>query len=846
MASSFNATRLTCFALISALETDCRDMILTLESDNTLAWPLQATDLARERLLRERGTAEAPTHTSLVNYLDFADSYQILLANKEVLPPSTVGALREVQRFLEPMIAVRNRVAHSRPMEFDDLATSLDVARALVKTDRDNWETTDETLVRLQKNPEFVLGLTIQLPSDPDERAHNNLPVPDFDETGFMGRANEIKRIKKALLGPYPVVSILGDGGIGKTSIALKVAYELLDDDNAKFDAIVWVTAKSTTLTSGEIQNISGAIQDSLGLFEEAARTLGGVGGEDPVAELLEYLSSFKILLVLDNMETVTDQGLRDFLLDLPIGSKVLITSRIGLGIENPVKLEPLAPNESKGLLKALASIRNIRVLRELDEPGLDKLVTKLQGHPLFIKWLVAGVQAGKRPSELVNDNSLLLDFCMSNVYEQLGKSARGVLQSMQVLPGVRSQGELAYLNEVKAIPIQSALLELMTTNFVALCRSGDDALEAGYETGDFAVQYLSRHHPVEPKFRAEITARSQELSDIAARLRSGGGSKYDSRIIDIRGRSDVPSARLLLDAQKMLKSGNVEGALEMCREAQNLSPNYQEAWRVEALAHDRRRDQGAALHAYERAFELSMKSVLMSYHFGNFLVDSLQDTERGLSVLQGAAKADGDNIQVLSSIARIQFMRADYAATAEICLSLVSKRLSTAMMKSTVKIGLRASLYGAEYWRWEGDLARSLELIDVATQIVKNAPVADIEIDAADWLVRLRTIAEELAVDFASEEYLSRRCGDIANQLLDRVRVIDASALTRSSGQVRKVEFDKHYAFAETGGRDFFFHHNDLVDRAEWDLVIENVLVCFDPDRNSKGQPRAKRVRVL
>lgn len=318
MVSTFNATRLTCFALISALETDCRDLILRLESDNVLQWPTQAIDQATERLIRDRGITEGPTHTSLVHYLDFADSYQILLANKKYLRVETLKSLNDVKRYLEPMIAVRNRVAHSRPMEIDDLPTSLDVARELTRGDRATWATTDDTLSRLQRSPEYVLGLTIQLPADPDDRALNNLPVPDFDETGFLGRATEIRRIKKAILGPYPVVSILGDGGIGKTAIALKVAYELLDDDAAEFDAIVWVTAKSTMLTAGEIQNINGAIQDSLGLFEEAARTLGGLGGEDPATELLDYLASFKILLVLDNMETINDEGLRNFLLELP------------------------------------------------------------------------------------------------------------------------------------------------------------------------------------------------------------------------------------------------------------------------------------------------------------------------------------------------------------------------------------------------------------------------------------------------------------------------------------------------------------------------------------------------
>ncbi|CAM5327998.1 AAA family ATPase OS=Streptomyces rimosus subsp. rimosus (strain ATCC / DSM 40260 /JCM 4667 / NRRL 2234) OX=1265868 GN=SRIM_021925 PE=4 SV=1 [Streptomyces rimosus subsp. rimosus] len=39
----------------------------------------------------------------------------------------------------------------------------------------------------------------------------------------------------------------------------------------------------------------------------------------------------------------------------------------------------------------------------------------------------------------------------------------------MQVLPGRRSQGELAFLNSYSASSIQSSLLELMKTNFVQM-----------------------------------------------------------------------------------------------------------------------------------------------------------------------------------------------------------------------------------------------------------------------------------------------------------------------------------------------------------------------------------------
>ncbi|MGH4021865.1 MAG: ATP-binding protein [Pseudonocardiaceae bacterium] len=96
--------------------------------------------------------------------------------------------------------------------------------------------------------------------------------MPDFDETGFFGRRQQVNRVKRIINGAYPVVSILGDGGIGKTSVALKVAYELLDDQNGKFDAIVWVSAKATVLTAHEIKRINGAIEDSLGPFRQSGR----------------------------------------------------------------------------------------------------------------------------------------------------------------------------------------------------------------------------------------------------------------------------------------------------------------------------------------------------------------------------------------------------------------------------------------------------------------------------------------------------------------------------------------------------------------------------------------------
>ena len=153
------------------------------------------------------------------------------------------------------------------------------------------------------------------------------------------GREEQLRRLRVLCQGPYPVITIVGEGGIGKTALALRIAYEMLDQSPQQFDAVVWTTAKTTMLTTKQIVEIEGAISDSLGMLRVASTALTGpTAAEDPIEELLNYLATFRIFLVLDNLETVLDERLRSFLARLPQGSKVLITSRVGVGAyEHPL-----------------------------------------------------------------------------------------------------------------------------------------------------------------------------------------------------------------------------------------------------------------------------------------------------------------------------------------------------------------------------------------------------------------------------------------------------------------------------------------------------------------------------
>lgn len=846
---SFNATRLTCFALISAIETDCREAILGLDESSSVSLPEQAVSSAAARLPRgsESGMDDLDV---LIQYFDFADSYQILLQNKTNLPNRLRDSVGAVASHLEEMIAVRNRVAHSRPMEVNDLPLTNDLARELVHIDPHSWSTTRETLNRLNREPAFVLGLTVELPSDPLSEPQHNLPIPDFDETGFFGRTTESRRIRKALLGPYPVVSVIGDGGIGKTAIALKIAYDLLDASDSPFEAIVWVSAKATTLTLNEVKNISGAIQDSLGLFEAAAAELGTPRGSDydPVRDVLEYLEEFKILLILDNLETVTDQRLRNFLLDLPIGSKVLLTSRIGLGsIENPVKLDPLSNEESKKLLRSLAGNRNIQSLRELDDEGLRKITDRLQGHPLYIKWLVSGVQAGRRPEELVGDNSLLLDFCMSNVYDKLSETAAQILQSLQISRGARTVGELAFINSLASHEIQPAILELMTTNFVTMRYSADVNLDSVFETGDFASQYLSRHQVPTTEFRSKITRSVRQLSDIGHGLMADSRrSPYDAFTIDVRGQPDVPAARLLRSALSEARVGNYDLALDYCGEAQGLSPSYPEAWRVEGLIHFYRDDMASANSAYERAFEHAAGASTTSFHYANFVAEGLHDNERALSILQDAVRNDHKNIHLLQGIAAAHFDLGNVRETIAICGVILDFTQSDSVQENSAIMALRSVVFGAESQLWDGNLANCVEYLEDGNAFIQNNGVGNLDLPAADWIIHLKDISSRASSSSSHDSYLKKRANEFEGFYTNTVRTIDSTLLSRQTGMVKNADASKRFAFIQSGDVDYFLHRNDLLDRDAWSAVERDVLVAFDPDTTGHRGPRASHARPL
>ncbi len=843
---AFSASRLTCYALLSALEEDMRAALVEAlpGADPYTVVPADIAAEARRRMSRQQEPEADTGLAKVLPFVDFGDALGLLNRHKDNLPGPFKTELKTWQPSLQRLIPIRNRVAHTRPLEINDLPFVQDLSRGLARH-RSAWPTVDDTLTRLSTDPSFVLNLDIRFADVEPEVKRHNLPLPDFDDTGLLGRATAEKSLLQMLRGPFPVISLVGDGGLGKTALAVKAAYALLDDPKHAFDAIVWTTAKAAQLTNTEVVRIEGAIRDSLGMFDAAARELAGsVGVEDPLSEVLSYMESFRILLILDNLETVLDARLRDFLARLPRDSKVLITSRIGLGsMELPLKLGRLEVEDGAALLRATAKSRGLEVLSRAEQEVLRKFTQRMKGHPLYIKWFVSVVQAGSRPEDVLADSGDFLDFCMSNVYEYLNESSRAALRCLQGLPGRHSQAELSELTKMPVDELQGALAQLITTNFVNLqpvARGG--ALSSEYEVTEFAQVYLDRRHPLGRLQRTELAEQYDRLLQQGVRLANASvADPYAERSLNVGGGpGDVSIASRLLTALSRDDRGESGEALGMVREAQLLAPEYYESYRVEAMLQDKAGDIGRAVDAYERALEHADGDASCLYHAARFFLRRAADPQRGLALLQEAARSRRDDPILQLEIVRGHLQCGNPDSALDGALGLL-RGSTSAVRRDACALALRAATQAAQKCLECDDANRALERLEELVDVV--LPLVDLSDPTQQArFVQARALVDRVSTSTA-DAYLRRS----AVRLAERMSEQTAHAADLRYARVVRLRTDKGFGFLKVSGvQDLFFGRHTVVPTGTFDHLSVGDEVCYQEGRDREGRPCAVRVLPL
>ncbi len=219
---AFNLTRMTIYALVAAIEEDLRALIKTHIYDEKTIEP-ELIERAKSRIQKDIGELFSDIDLNdLIDYFDLGDTYQTINTNRSHFPEHIAKLIKKLTKEFESIVSVRNRVMHIRPLNFDDLPIVSEFCQKLVDLDRSiPWPNIEQTINSLNDDSSFVLSLEI-VNFDDDKTINHNLPMPDFDETGLIGRDKEVEKVKQLCLGGFPVISIVGEGGRGQIVAVLE------------------------------------------------------------------------------------------------------------------------------------------------------------------------------------------------------------------------------------------------------------------------------------------------------------------------------------------------------------------------------------------------------------------------------------------------------------------------------------------------------------------------------------------------------------------------------------------------------------------------------------------------
>ena len=845
---SFSLTRLTLYGVLSSIDNDLRELVKSRVGVTRGLREIVGPELFFK--VKQRAETDGATEEQeFLEYLDFGDSIQILQKHSSLIDETTRKMVKNCSKALQQLAAVRNRVMHARPLQFSDVTMTNETATTLLSYPQDLFRNLRNFTDQVRSDPNFPFTLDITELPDRREAKPHNLPIPDFDETGFLGREQECKQLLGVCKGPWPIITVVGEGGFGKTALALKTAYELLDDPASPFDAFVWTSSKTTRLSLNDIQNIEGAISDSLGIFKEASRVLTGSSSpEAALQEVIQYLNEFCILLIIDNLETVLDKRMLDFFAKLNGRSKVLITSRLGTGEMNyRFPLSGLSEVDSLQLLRATAKVRRVPDLVAVKNESLRGYCARMKFNPGFIKWFVSAVQCGRRPEDVLANPQIFLDFCLSNVYEYVGDDARKIAKAMLAVPGKHTQAVLSYITKMDGDRFQAALQQLWSANLVSMLTTPTETgFETVYELSELPRLYILKNHPPTAQEVALFQQTKREITLIHERLEADRYSnRYDSNHVVLRTKHDTVVAKYLIDALAESSKGAYDNALAMVEKARSLDPAYYEVHRVEALIQNWSGNYAAALGAFEIAIDCEPKSAPLHYWYGGFLLRDAQDVASARKEFEIGISLDGSAPQLRAELARSMMYMGDFdLADSQLIPLCESADLATKLRRKCVDLLLQVAVRRAGKCLDHGDFEKALQCCRDATKRFKSVDEGLID----DKI--LETVRKVIPILHTLEHQLTR--GDIGEQvraLLDEVeqfRVVNS--LNRVSPRIsplaeegdigrefvgRVVEINsKRFGFIEFGenNRRAFFHFSKIVGRVE-DVHLGDV-VNFELER--------------
>ena len=397
----------------------------------------------------------------LINVADYGECIDILNEHKKVLTHQSQLIYLEIKDSLISTKQIRDRAAHKSL-----LASDIDGIDQFIKkikkysglfltvfAEIENWK--DNNSIEIDFDREEL---------EKGEEIQNNLPENEFDGLGFIRRDKLEKRLDQTIK-KNSVIVVTGDAGIGKTALLLHKCHQY-KTQIGMYDEIKWFTFKTQTFSNNEVRELNKTLKykSFIESFTDKKKE------ENHTQILLEYIQKNKCLLILDNLESVLDQNILNFIEgshDIDHESKILITSREPIDSGVSIKVLKFDDQSAEFLFRKYSNYLDLEMLKKKNSTEIKKLTNSRENNPLGIKLSLEDIYNGTSIQDAFKPNKKFLNYSYKNLFLKLNDFSKEILEILFYLEGEFTLTNICTYSGIDPENIENSLADLDKKRFL-------------------------------------------------------------------------------------------------------------------------------------------------------------------------------------------------------------------------------------------------------------------------------------------------------------------------------------------------------------------------------------------
>jgi predicted ATPase/DNA-binding SARP family transcriptional activator len=460
------------------------------------------------------------------------------LADREAAEGNTAAAARTLEQLvaLDPLDEPRVRALMEMRFAQGDRSGAMRDYHALVQRLRSE----------LDVEPERETSALFQrmLFSDDAHATPHNL---QGTSSSFVGRERELHALYSKI-GERRLITIVGPGGVGKTRLARRLAFDALE----RFPDGVWFVDLSPLNSERALyEQIIGVLQ---------LRALAS--NDDPAAAIVGELRSKRTLLVLDNCEHLTAplaRLVRHLVEQTSCTTLCTSRRRLALADEDVFLLEPLDIPPSQRVcasdVKAFSAVRLFAeravavspAFRITDDnaPAVCEIVRKVHGMPLAVEIIAARAnlltvdgmlkrlsESMPSPGRGTDSRHTTVDAAIQWSYDLLSETEKQLFCALSVFAGGWDIDAAEAVCAHPGLDVFATLSELVEGSLVRAERIGEDIRYSMFEmTRNFAATRASADGPGTVLAKHHARYYAARAGDYAPHFKSAREVEYYRKI---------------------------------------------------------------------------------------------------------------------------------------------------------------------------------------------------------------------------------------------------------------------------------------------------------------------------